>query len=155
MKRREFIAAYYALRVSGPRRFRWGAGDTVPFGCVGALSPWIVVKGSRNPFEKKRGFFCERAARRITGWIDGRNMIIESRVPPSQEIKNLPAFALRKTRSSQPDMLIAPNPPAAVAMKFGNSQAFRLYFVAFGLIVVDRPRPPQQPVASGAAKTTP
>jgi putative ABC transport system substrate-binding protein len=48
------------------------------------------------------------------GWIEGRNLIIDYRYAPSQD--RLPAFAAELVALS-PDLLIAPNPPAAVALK--------------------------------------
>jgi putative ABC transport system substrate-binding protein len=48
------------------------------------------------------------------GWIDGRNLIIEYRYAPSQD--RLPAFAAELVALS-PDVLIAPNTQAAVALK--------------------------------------
>jgi putative ABC transport system substrate-binding protein len=48
------------------------------------------------------------------GWIDGKNLIIEYRYAPSQD--RLPAFAAELVALS-PDVLIAPNTQAAVALK--------------------------------------
>ena len=48
------------------------------------------------------------------GWIDGRNLIIEYRYAPSQD--RLPAFAAELVALS-PELLIAGNPQAAVALK--------------------------------------
>src|SRR4030095_13452099 len=48
------------------------------------------------------------------GWIDGRNLIIEYRYAPSQD--RLPASAAELVALS-PDVLLAPNTQAAVALK--------------------------------------
>jgi putative ABC transport system substrate-binding protein len=60
------------------------------------------------------------------GWIDGRNLIIEYRYAPSQD--RLPAFAAELVALS-PDVLIAPNPPAAVALKSATA-SIPIVFVA-------------------------
>jgi putative ABC transport system substrate-binding protein len=60
------------------------------------------------------------------GWIDGRNLIIEYRFAPSQD--RLPAFAAELVALS-PDVLIAPNPPAAVALKSATA-SIPIVFVA-------------------------
>ena len=99
MKRREFIATSAALLVS-PRRSLAQTRRRVGFLTAGVLEPSVHkawLDGLRNH-----------------GWIDGRNLIIEYRLAPSQD--RLPAFAAELVALS-PDVLIAPNPPAAVALK--------------------------------------
>jgi len=100
MKRREFIAATTALLASprcllaqGTRRRVGFLAMTDPVPTID--SAWLA--GLRNH-----------------GWIDGTNLIIEYRYAPSQD--RLPAFAAELVALS-PDLLIAPNPQAAVALK--------------------------------------
>ncbi|MEA2794503.1 MAG: hypothetical protein QOI87_1883 [Bradyrhizobium sp.] len=100
MRRREFIAATAALLVS-PRRSRaQGTRRRVGFLAMDVVEPTVQkawLEGLRNH-----------------GWIDGRNLIIEYRYAPSQD--RLPAFAAELVALS-PDVLIAPNTQAAVALK--------------------------------------
>jgi putative ABC transport system substrate-binding protein len=100
MRRREFIAATTALLVS-PRRSRaQGTRRRVGFLAMDVVEPTVQkawLDGLRNH-----------------GWIDGRNLIIEYRYAPSQD--RLPAFAAELVALS-PDVLIAPNTQAAVALK--------------------------------------
>ena len=60
------------------------------------------------------------------GWIDGRNLIIEYRYAPSQD--RLPALAAELVALS-PDLLIAPSPQAAVALKSATA-SIPIVFVA-------------------------
>ena len=60
------------------------------------------------------------------GWIDGRNLIIEYRYAQSQD--RLPALAAELVALS-PDLLIAPNPQAAVALKSATA-TIPIVFVA-------------------------
>ena len=62
------------------------------------------------------------------GWIDGKNLIIEYRYAPSQD--RLPAFAAELVALS-PDLLIAPNTQAAVALKSATA-SIPIVFVAVG-----------------------
>jgi ABC-type uncharacterized transport system substrate-binding protein len=100
MKRREFIAASAALLVWPRRSLAQGTRRRVGFLAMDVVEPTVHkawLDGLRNH-----------------GWIDGRNLIIEYRYAPSQD--RLPAFAAELVALS-PDLLIAPNPPAAVALK--------------------------------------
>jgi putative tryptophan/tyrosine transport system substrate-binding protein len=100
MKRREFIAAGAALLVSPRRLLAQGTRRRVGFLATNVVEPTVQkawLEGLRNH-----------------GWIDGRNLIIEYRYAPSQD--RLPAFAAELVALS-PDLLIAPNTPAAVALK--------------------------------------
>jgi putative ABC transport system substrate-binding protein len=100
MKRREFIAAGAALLVSPRRSLAQGTRRRVGFLATNVVEPTVQkawLEGLRNH-----------------GWIDGRNLIIEYRYAPSQD--RLPAFAAELVALS-PDLLIAPNTPAAVALK--------------------------------------
>jgi putative tryptophan/tyrosine transport system substrate-binding protein len=100
MKRRKFIAATAALLVSPRRSLAQGTRRRVGFLAMDTVPPAIQnawLDGLRNH-----------------GWIDGRNLIIEYRFAHSQD--RLPAFAAELT-ALNPDLLIAPNPPAAVALK--------------------------------------
>ena len=60
------------------------------------------------------------------GWIDGRNLIIEYRYAQSQD--RLPALAAELVALS-PDLLIAANPQAAVALKSATA-SIPIVFVA-------------------------
>ena len=100
MKRREFIAATTALLVSPRRSLAQGTRRRVGFLAMDVVEPTVQkawLDGLRNH-----------------GWIDGRNLIIEYRYAPSQD--RLPAFAAELVALS-PDVLIAPNTQAAVALK--------------------------------------
>ncbi len=100
MKRREFIAATAALLVSPLRSRAQGTRRQLGFLAINELLPnWqnAWLDGLRNH-----------------GWIDGRNLIIEYRYGRSQD--RLPALAAELVALS-PDLLVAPNPQAAVALK--------------------------------------
>jgi len=100
MKRREFTAATAALLVSPRRSLAQGTRRRVGFLAMDVVEPTVQkawLDGLRNH-----------------GWIDGRNLIIEYRYAPSQD--RLPAFAAELVALS-PDVLIAPNTQAAVALK--------------------------------------
>ena len=100
MKRREFIAASAALLVSPRRSLAQGTRRRVGFLAMDVVEPTVQkawLEGLRNH-----------------GWIDGRNLIIEYRYAPSQD--RLPALAAELVALS-PDLLIAPNTQAALALK--------------------------------------
>jgi putative ABC transport system substrate-binding protein len=100
MKRREFIAASAALLVSPRRSLAQGTRRRLGLLAHGEPTPALQnawLDGLRNH-----------------GWSDGRNLIIEYRYAPSQD--RLPAFAAELVALS-PDVLIAPGPQAAVALK--------------------------------------
>lgn len=100
MKRREFIAGTAALLVSPRRLLAQGTRRRVGFLAMDVVEPTVQkawLDGLRNH-----------------GWIDGRNLIIEYRYAPSED--RLPAFAAELVALS-PDVLIAPNTRAAVALK--------------------------------------
>jgi len=112
MKRREFIAATMALLVSARRSLAQGTRRRVGFLAPNVVEPTVQkawLDGLRNH-----------------GWIDGRNLIIEYRYAPSQD--RLPAFAAELVALS-PDVLIAPNPQAAVALKSATA-SIPIVFVA-------------------------
>jgi putative tryptophan/tyrosine transport system substrate-binding protein len=114
MKRREFIAASAALLVS-PRRSRaQGTRRRVGFLAMDVVEPTVQkawLEGLRNH-----------------GWIDGRNLIIEYHYAPSQD--RLPAFAIELVALS-PDVLIAPNPQAAVALKSATASIPIVFVTVF------------------------
>ena len=114
MKRREFIAASAALLVSPRRSLAQGTRRRVGFLAMDVVEPTVQkawLDGLRNH-----------------GWIDGRNLIIEYRYAPSQD--RLPAFAAELVALS-PDLLIAPNTQAAVALKSATA-SIPIVFVAVG-----------------------
>jgi len=98
MKRREFIGATAALLIPPRRSLAQGTLRRVGFLAMDVVEPTVQkawLDGLRNH-----------------GWIDGRK--IEYRYAPSQD--RLPAFAAELVALS-PDLLIAPNPQAAAALK--------------------------------------
>jgi ABC-type uncharacterized transport system substrate-binding protein len=104
MKRREFITATVALLVSQRRSLAQGTRRRVGFLAMDVVEPTVQkawLEGLRNH-----------------GWIDGKNVIIEYRYAPSQD--RLPAFAAELVALS-PDLLIAPNTQAAVALKLATA----------------------------------
>ena len=112
MKRREFIAATAALLVSPRRSWAQGTRRRVGFLATNVVEPTVQkawLEGLRNH-----------------GWIDGRNLIIEYRYAPSPD--RLPAFAAELVALS-PDLLIAPNTQAAVALKSATA-TIPIVFVA-------------------------
>jgi putative tryptophan/tyrosine transport system substrate-binding protein len=112
MKRREFIAGAAALLVSPRRSLAQGARRR-----LGYLAMDVAVPTLRNAWLD---------GLRNHGWIDGRNLIIEYRYAPSQD--RLPAFAAELVALS-PDLLIAPNPQAAIALKSATA-SIPIVFVA-------------------------
>jgi putative tryptophan/tyrosine transport system substrate-binding protein len=114
MKRREFIAASVALLVSPRRSLAQGTRRRVGFLAMDVVEPTIQktwLEGLRNH-----------------GWIDGKNLTIEYRYAPSQD--RLPAFAAELVALS-PDLLIAPNTQAAVALKSATA-SIPIVFVSVG-----------------------
>jgi putative ABC transport system substrate-binding protein len=114
MKRREFIAASATLLVSPRRSLAQGTRRRVGFLAMDVVAPTVQsawLDGLRNH-----------------GWIDGRNLIIEYRYAPS--LDRLPAFAAELVALS-PDLLIAPNTQAAVALKSATAN-IPIVFVAVG-----------------------
>jgi putative ABC transport system substrate-binding protein len=112
MKRRDFIAATMALLVSPRRSLAQGTRRRIGFLNIDEPVPAIQkawLDGLRN-----------------YGWIDGRNLIIEYRYAPSQD--RLPALAAELV-ALRPDLLIATNPPAAVALKSATA-SIPIVFVA-------------------------
>jgi putative tryptophan/tyrosine transport system substrate-binding protein len=112
MKRREFIAASAALLVSARRSRALGTPRRLGVLALGERSPTLnkaMLDGLRNH-----------------GWIDGRNLIIEYRFAQSPD--RLPAFAAELI-ALNPDLLIAPNPPAAFALKSATA-SIPILFVA-------------------------
>jgi putative ABC transport system substrate-binding protein len=100
MNRREFIAASAALLVSPRRSWARGKPRRVGFLAMDVVEPTLQkawLEGLRDH-----------------GWIDGGNLIIEYRYAPSQD--RLPASAAELVALS-PDLLIAPNLQAALALK--------------------------------------
>src|SRR6476661_8972904 len=114
MKRREFIAATTALLVSPRLSLAQGTRRRICFLAMDVVAPTVQsawLDGLRNH-----------------GWIDGRNLIIEYRYAPS--LDRLPAFAAELVALS-PDLLIAPNTQAAVALKSATAN-IPIVFAAVG-----------------------
>jgi putative tryptophan/tyrosine transport system substrate-binding protein len=114
MRRREFIAATAALLVSPQRSLAQGTRRRVGFLAMDVVAPTVQsawLEGLRNH-----------------GWVDGRNLIIEYRYAPS--LDRLPAFAAELVALS-PDLLIAPNTQAAVALKSATAN-IPIVFAAVG-----------------------
>src|SRR6476469_5445342 len=100
MKRREFITAAAALLVS-PRRLR---AQGTPRR-VGYLGRFADEPGSNSIPDAWLSGLREK------GWIEGKNLIIEYRFAPDRLLAAADLIALR------PDVLIAPGPQPAVALK--------------------------------------
>jgi len=112
MKRREFIAGAAALLVSPRSSLAQGTRRRVGFLAMDVVEPTVQkawLEGLLNH-----------------GWIDGKNLIIEYRYAPSQD--RLSAFAAELVALS-PDLLIAPNPQAAAALKSATA-SLPIVFVA-------------------------
>ena len=119
MKRREFIAATTALLLSPRRSLAQGTRRRVGFLAVNEVEPTVQkawLDGLRNH-----------------GWIDGRNLIIEYRYAPSQD--RLPAFAAELVALS-PDLLIAPNPQAAAALKSATTTIPIVFVTVFDPVAI-------------------
>ena len=112
MKRREFIAATTALLVSTRRSLAQGTRRRLG----------VLTLGERPPTLDN----ALRDGLRNHGWIDGRNLIIEYRYAQSPD--RLPAVAAELVALS-PDLLIASNPQAAVALKSATA-SIPILFVA-------------------------
>ncbi|MEH2538411.1 MULTISPECIES: ABC transporter substrate-binding protein [unclassified Bradyrhizobium] len=104
MKRREFIAGTAALLVSLRRSWAQEARRRLGFLAVGDGSGQALNQAERAMFARLRNH----------GWIDGKNLIIESRFshPPDR----LPA-SVADLIALNPDVLIAAAPAAALALK--------------------------------------
>lgn len=105
MKRREFIAAASAVLLVSPRR-SWAQGARRRLGFL------AVGDGNGQALNQaERGFF---EGLRKGGWIEGKNLIVEYRFsyPPDR----LPA-SVADLIALNPDVLIAPGPSAAIALK--------------------------------------
>jgi putative tryptophan/tyrosine transport system substrate-binding protein len=112
MKRREFIAVTAALFVWPPRSRAQGTRRRVGFLAMDVVEPTVQkawLEGLRHH-----------------GWIDGKNLIIEYRYAPSHD--RLSALAAELVAPS-PDLLIAPNPQAAAALKLATA-SLPIVFVA-------------------------
>lgn len=99
MKRREFIAATAALLAFSQRSMAQGTSRRIGFLTLNELTTWkkAWLDGLQNH-----------------GWIDGKNLIIESRFARSQD--RFPALAAELVALS-PDLIIGGNPQAAMALK--------------------------------------
>ncbi|SDJ07359.1 putative ABC transport system substrate-binding protein [Bradyrhizobium sp. Rc2d] len=104
MKRREFIACTAALLVSPPASWAQGARRRLGFLAIG--------DGSGKALNQAELRFPE--ALRSLGWIEGKNLVIEYRF--SQPADRL-AASVAELIAFSPDLLIAPGPQAAIALK--------------------------------------
>jgi putative tryptophan/tyrosine transport system substrate-binding protein len=128
MRRRKFIAATAALLETTRHSRAQGTRRRVGFLAINELAPPLQnawLDGLRNH-----------------GWIDGRNLIIEYRYARSQD--RVPALAAELV-SLSPDLLVASNPQAAIAMKSATATIPIVFVgvtnpVAIGL-VQSLPRP--------------
>ena len=104
MKRRKFIAGTAALLVSP--RCSWAQGTRRRLGFL------AIGDGSGHTLNEAERVFLHGL--RNYGWVDGRNLIIESRFshPPDR----LPA-SVADLIALNPDVLVAAGPQAAVALK--------------------------------------
>ena len=113
MKRREFITATAALLVS-PRRLP-AQGTPRRIGYLGRFAD----EPGRNSIPD-----AWLSGLREKGWIEGKNLIVEHRFDPDR----LPALAADLI-ALRPDVLIAPGPQAAVALKSATA-TIPIVFVA-------------------------
>jgi putative ABC transport system substrate-binding protein len=113
MKRREFITATAALLVS-PRRLR-AQGTPRRIGYLGR----VADEPGRNSLPD-----ALLSSLREKGWIEGKNLIVEYRFAPDR----LPALAADLI-ALRPDVLIAPGPQPAVALKSATA-TIPIVFVA-------------------------
>lgn len=104
MKRREFIAGTAALLVSPRRSWAQRARRRLGFLAVG--------DGSGQALNQAELAFLD--ALRSLGWIEGKNLVIEYRF--SQPADRL-AASVAELIALHPDLLIAPGPQAAIALK--------------------------------------
>ena len=116
MKRREFIAATTALLVS-PRRLR---AQGTPRR-IGFLGRFAGEPGRNSILDAWLGDLREK------GWIEGKNLIIDYGFY-GQSLDLLPALAADLI-ALRPDVLIAPGPQAAVALKSATA-TIPIVFVA-------------------------
>ena len=115
MKRREFIAATAALLVS-PRR-SWAQGTPRRIGFLGAWAD----EPARDPVHA-----AWLSGLREKGWIEGKNLLVEYRYCRTPD--RLPALPPTWSLST-PDVLIAPGPQAALALKSATA-TIPIVFVA-------------------------
>jgi putative ABC transport system substrate-binding protein len=113
MKRRKFIAATAALLAS-PRR---SLAQATPRR-IGFLIAW-ADEPARDPFHA-----AWLSGLREKGWIEGKNLLVEYRYAPDR----LPALAAELVALT-PDLIIAPSPQAAVALKSATA-TIPIVFVA-------------------------
>ena len=116
MKRREFIASTAALLVSPRRSWAQGARRRLGFLAIGDGSGQTLNQAERMFLEGLRNY----------GWTDGRNLIIETRF--SQPPDRL-AASVADLIGLNPDVLVAPGPQAAVALKSATA-TIPIVFVA-------------------------
>jgi putative ABC transport system substrate-binding protein len=126
MNRRDFVAGTAALLVSPRRSWAEGKPRRVGFLGLGKSGKWGEPTLEKTWLEGLRNH----------GWIDGKNLIIEYRLPDSQD--SLPAFAAELVALS-PDLLIGASPAAALAVK-STTASIPILFVGvsyperFGLV---------------------
>src|SRR4051812_17008930 len=101
MKRWEFIAGAAALLVL-PRR-SWAQGAPRRIGFLGAWAD----EPARDPVHA-----AWLSGLREKGWIEGKNLLVESRYDPDR----MPALAA-ELAALAPELIIASGPQAAVALK--------------------------------------
>ena len=102
MKRREFITAATAALLVSPRR-SWAQGTPRRIGFLGVWAD----EPTRDPIHA-----AWLSGLREKGWIEGKNLLVEYRYAPDR----LPALAAELVALT-PDLIIAPSPQAAVALK--------------------------------------
>jgi putative tryptophan/tyrosine transport system substrate-binding protein len=112
MKRREFITATAALLVS-PRRLQ-AQGTPRRIGYLGRFADELGRNSIRDAW---------LSGLREKGWIEGKNLIVEYRFAPDRLLAAADLIALR------PDVLIAPGPQPAVALKSATA-TIPIVFVA-------------------------
>src|SRR5262249_2274650 len=109
MKRREFIAVTAALLVSPQRS--WAQGKPRRIGLLGGWAD-------------EQSHAAWLSGLRENGWIEGKNLLIESRFPAARR----PALAAELVALT-PDLIVAPGPQAALALKSATT-TIPIVFVA-------------------------
>jgi putative tryptophan/tyrosine transport system substrate-binding protein len=112
MKRRDFITATAALLVWARRS--WAQGKPRKIGYLGRFADELGRNSIRDAW---------LSGLHEKGWIEGKNLIIEYRFGPDRLLAAADLIALR------PDVLIAPGPQPAVALKSATA-TIPIVFVA-------------------------
>ena len=120
MKRREFIATTTALFVSPRRPLAQGTPRR-----IGTLNPAPDNLAVRKVF---------RDSLRDHGWIEGKNLIIDSRSTEGHD-ERLPALAAELV-ALKPDLLVGIAPQAALALKSATATIPIVFVAVFDPVAI-------------------